>query len=240
MTSPNTLRETFQHAWLKAFHREEELKKIDAINESDFWALKDVSFAMNSGEILGVIGNNGSGKSTLLKILSRITEPTGGEAVIRGRVSSLLEVGTGFHPDLTGRENVFLNGAIIGMGRKEIIRQFDAIASFAEIGRFIDTPVKRYSSGMYVRLAFAIAAHLDPDVLMIDEVLAVGDASFQKKCLQKSHDVAHSGKTVIIVSHDLGVIQQLCHRAIHLDQGRVIADGPAKDVLASYQTRCAA
>lgn len=240
VTSPNTLRDAIQSAWLKAMNRGDELGKIDGNEDQDLWALFDVSFTMKAGEILGIIGNNGSGKSTLLKILSRITEPTSGKAVIRGRVSSLLEVGTGFHPDLTGRENIFLNGAIIGMKRREILQNFDAIVAFAEMERFIDTPVKRYSSGMYVRLAFAIAAHLDPDVLMIDEVLAVGDANFQKKCLQKSHDVSVSGKTVLIVSHDLGVIQYLCHRVLHLHEGKIIADGRPADVISNYQTRCAA
>ncbi|MBI3295341.1 MAG: ABC transporter ATP-binding protein [Deltaproteobacteria bacterium] len=238
--TPTTLRDAFQKAWLRALRREEELTPIGGGPELEFWALKDVSFTMKSGEILGIIGNNGSGKSTLLKILSRITEPTEGQAILKGRVSSLLEVGTGFHPDLTGRENIFLNGAIIGMNRREIFNQFDAIVSFAEMERFIDTPVKRYSSGMFVRLAFAIAAHLNPDVLMIDEVLAVGDANFQKKCLQKSHDVSRSGKTVIFVSHDLGVVRHLCHRVICLDHGQVVGDGSPGDIIGDYQKRCAA
>jgi lipopolysaccharide transport system ATP-binding protein len=198
------------------------------------WALRDVSFEVSEGDVIGIIGSNGAGKSTLLKILSRITGPTEGSAVIRGRVGSLLEVGTGFHPELTGRENIFLNGAIIGMTRSEIARKFDEIVDFAEVARFIDTPVKRYSSGMYLRLAFAVAAHLEPEILIVDEVLAVGDAAFQKKCLGKMGDVAHEGRTVLFVSHNMDAIQRLCTHGILLEEGRVAAHGPIVDVVARY------
>jgi lipopolysaccharide transport system ATP-binding protein len=200
----------------------------------EFWALKDVSFEIEPGEVIGVIGRNGAGKSTLLKILSRITEPTCGRAEVRGRVGCLLEVGTGFHPELTGRENIYLNGSILGMSRHEIARKFDEIVAFAEMERFLDTPVKRYSSGMYVRLAFAVAAHLELEVLLVDEVLAVGDLDFQKKCLQKMGTIARGGRTVLLVSHNLGVIHRLCDRAILLFQGGVRAVGPAADVIESY------
>lgn len=204
----------------------------------EFWALKDVSFQINQGEVVGIIGRNGAGKSTLLKILSRITEPTTGRVELNGRVASLLEVGTGFHPELTGRENIFLNGAILGMTRTEIKRKFDEIVGFAEIEKFLDTPVKRYSSGMYVRLAFSVAAHLDPDVLIVDEVLAVGDAAFQKKCLGKMQDVAsQNGRTVLFVSHNMGVISSLCTRAILLDQGSTVESGePAAVILRYYSS----
>jgi lipopolysaccharide transport system ATP-binding protein len=187
----------------------------------EFWALRDVSFEVKRGEVLGVIGPNGAGKSTLLKILSLITEPTRGRAVLRGRVASLLEVGTGFHPELTGRENIFLNGAILGMTRTEIKSKFDEIVAFADVGRFLDTPVKRYSSGMYVRLAFAVAAHLEQEILAIDEVLAVGDAEFQKKCIGKMSDVAKGGRTVLFISHNMHAIEKLCQRVLHLDRGRL-------------------
>jgi lipopolysaccharide transport system ATP-binding protein len=200
----------------------------------DFWALRDVSFTVAPGEVVGLVGRNGAGKSTLLKLLSRITEPTEGRAVLRGRVASLLEVGTGFHPDLTGRENIFLNGAILGMKRAEIVRKFDEIVEFSEIAGFLDTPVKRYSSGMYVRLAFAVAAHLEPEILVIDEVLAVGDAAFQKKCLGKMQDVATHGRTVLFVSHNLAAVQTLCPRAVMLEAGKVTATGPTAAVLAQY------
>ena len=182
----------------------------------ELWALKDVSFEIKRGEVTGVIGRNGAGKSTLLKILSRITEPTEGRVTIKGRVASLLEVGTGFHPELTGRENIFLNGAILGMTKREIKAKFDEIVAFAEVEKFLDTPVKRYSSGMYVRLAFAVAAHLEPEILIVDEVLAVGDAQFQKKCLGKMQDVSQDGRTVLIVSHNMAMIRSLCSRAIVL------------------------
>jgi lipopolysaccharide transport system ATP-binding protein len=200
----------------------------------DFWALRDVSFAVARSEVLGIIGRNGAGKSTLLKILSRITEPTTGRVTLDGRVASLLEVGTGFHPELSGRENIFLNGAILGMTREEIRRKFDSIVAFAEVERFLDTPVKRYSSGMYVRLAFAVAAHLEPDILIVDEVLAVGDAEFQKKCLGKMQEVSRGGRTVLFVSHNMTAVQALCGTAIWLDQGRVAAQGPAQEVVARY------
>ncbi len=199
-----------------------------------FWALQDVSFEVKHGEVLGVIGRNGAGKSTLLKILSRITEPTTGRANIHGRVGSLLEVGTGFHPELTGRENIYLNGAILGMKKAEIQRKFDEIVAFSEVGKFIDTPVKHYSSGMYVRLAFAVAAHLEPEILIIDEVLAVGDVSFQNKCLGKMEDVASEGRTVLFVSHNMGAIANLCTSAMWLDNGRVVARGDVADTVGEY------
>ncbi|HET6573940.1 MAG TPA: polysaccharide ABC transporter ATP-binding protein [Fimbriiglobus sp.] len=199
-----------------------------------FWALKDVSFEVNRGEVVGIIGRNGAGKSTLLKVLSRITEPTEGEADIHGRVGSLLEVGTGFHPELTGRENVYLNGAILGMRRSEIGRKFDEIVSFAEVEKFIDTPVKHYSSGMYTRLAFAVAAHLEPEILIVDEVLAVGDAQFQKKCLGKMGDVARGGRTVLFVSHNMQAVGQLTTSVVMLEQGRVVFQGPTPEGVAKY------
>ncbi|NQW47097.1 MAG: ABC transporter ATP-binding protein, partial [Planctomycetes bacterium] len=201
-----------------------------------FWALRDVSFEVRRGEVLGIIGRNGAGKSTLLKILSRITEPTEGRIRLRGRVASLLEVGTGFHPELSGRENVFLNGAILGMTKAEIKAKFDEIVAFSEVEKFLDTPVKHYSSGMYVRLAFAVAAHLDPEILIIDEVLAVGDAQFQKKCLGKMKDVAAGGRTVIVVSHQMTTITGLCDRGIMLRRGSVIFDGPAAEAALHYQS----
>jgi lipopolysaccharide transport system ATP-binding protein len=204
-----------------------------------FWALKDVSFDVNRGEVVGIIGRNGAGKSTLLKIFSRITEPTAGEVDLRGRVGSLLEVGTGFHPELTGRENIFLNGSILGMKRAEISRQFDAIVDFAEVEKFLDTPVKHYSSGMYTRLAFAVAAHLEPEILIIDEVLAVGDAAFQKKCLGKMGEVARGGRTVLFVSHQMAMVETLCTRAILLEQGRVAMSGGTSEVVRSYLTALA-
>src|SRR4051794_37959089 len=202
----------------------------------EFWALKNVSFEVHRGEVVGIIGRNGAGKSTLLKILSRITEPTEGRIRIKGRVASLLEVGTGFHPELTGRENVYLNGAILGMRGAEIKRKFDEIVAFAEVEKFLDTPVKRYSSGMYVRLAFAIAAHLEPEILVVDEVLAVGDAAFQKKCMGKMHDVAGQGRTVLFVSHNMAAVSNLCQRGIVLNRGRVTFDGSAKEALQVYNT----
>jgi len=201
----------------------------------DFWALKDVSFQIEPGEVVGVIGRNGAGKSTLLKILSRITEPTQGRVTINGRVASLLEVGTGFHPELSGRENIFLNGAILGMTRAEIRRKFDEIVAFAEVERFLDTPVKRYSSGMYVRLAFAVAAHLEPEILIVDEVLAVGDAQFQAKCLGKMENVAKKeGRTVLVVSHNAANLLALCTQGILLQSGSVVCTGPAKEVISRY------
>ena len=203
----------------------------------DFWALRDINFEINAGEIVGIIGRNGAGKSTLLKILSRITEPTTGRITLRGRVASLLEVGTGFHPELTGRENVFLNGAILGMTRREIQRKFDEIVAFSEVERFLDTPVKRYSSGMYVRLAFAVAAHLEPEILIVDEVLAVGDAEFQKKCLGKIDDVSRrEGRTVLFVSHNIAAVRALCSRALYLRDSRIAGDSDAETITQAYLT----
>jgi lipopolysaccharide transport system ATP-binding protein len=204
----------------------------------EFWALKDVSFEVKEGEVLGIIGRNGAGKSTLLKILSRITEPTEGRVVLRGRVASLLEVGTGFHPELTGRENIFLNGAILGMTRREIAGKFDEIVTFAGIEKFLDTPVKRYSSGMYVRLAFAVAAHLEPEILVVDEVLAVGDTEFQSKCLGKMDEVSRQqGRTVLFVSHNLAAIAEMADRALLLDAGSVAVDGSVSDTISSYLSK---
>lgn len=215
--------------WLKKQNR-----NVNAGRE-EFWALKDVSFEVKRGEVVGIIGRNGAGKSTLLKILSRITEPTIGRISIKGRVASLLEVGTGFHAELTGRENIFLNGAILGMSKAEIKRKFDEIVAFSEIEQFLDTPVKRYSSGMYVRLAFAVAAHLEPEILIVDEVLAVGDAAFQKKCLGKMQEVARSeGRTVLFVSHNIAAVLQLTSRAVVLDKGRVRFHGPTEEAVAQY------
>ena len=212
-----------------------QLKRLRGRRSGDFiWALKDISFEIKQGEVVGLIGRNGAGKSTLLKVLSRITEPTAGRAVIHGRVGSLLEVGAGFHPELTGRDNIYLNGAILGMRRQEITRRFDEIVSFAEVGRFLDTPVKRYSSGMYVRLAFAVAAHLEPEILLIDEVLAVGDASFQDKCLGKMGDVARSGRTVLFVSHNLGAVKRLCRNSLWIDKGHLMSFGRSDAVIGSY------
>lgn len=209
------------------------VQQARARNE-EFWAIKDISLEIQAGEVVGVIGRNGAGKSTLLKVLSRITEPTRGRIRLRGRVASLLEVGTGFHPELTGRENIFLNGAILGMGRAEIRRKFDEIVSFAGVEKFLDTPVKRYSSGMYVRLAFAVAAHLEPEILVIDEVLAVGDAGFQQKCLGKMNDVAKAGRTVLFVSHNMPAVQALCTRGISLEGGSVVVDGTPRAAVEQY------
>ena len=207
---------------------------IAAGSATTLWALKDISFEIKQADIVGLIGRNGAGKSTLLKILSRITEPTTGRIEIIGRIGSLLEVGTGFHPELTGRENIFLNGAILGMSRKEINRKFDEIIDFAEIEKFIETPVKRYSSGMYVRLVFAVAAHLEPEILLVDEVLAVGDAAFQRKCLGKMSTIAGEGRTVVFVSHNMSAIQTLCTRGIYLDEGKVELDGDISRVVSYY------
>lgn len=222
----DTLKRPFQRS---GKDRQNELAQIE-----HFWALKDVSFEIQPGEVVGVIGRNGAGKSTLLKILSRITAPTRGRISVQGRLASLLEVGTGFHPELSGRENIFLNGAILGMSRKEVARKFDEIVEFAEVEKFIDTPVKRYSSGMYVRLAFGVAAHLEPEILIIDEVLAVGDAKFQKRCLGKMKDVASQGRTVLFVSHNMLAVQRLCDRAIWLSSGQVKADGHVNEVVGNY------
>lgn len=204
------------------------------VSADRFWALNDVSFDVKPGEVVGIVGRNGAGKSTLLKILGRITEPTSGRAAIRGRVGSLLEVGTGFHPELTGRENIFMNGSILGMSRREIAKEFDAIVDFAETEKFLEMPVKRYSSGMYVRLAFAVAAFLQPEILLVDEVLAVGDAGFQKKCLGRMRDVAKQGRTVLFVSHNMAAVRALCSRAILLDGGRVARQGDAGEIVAAY------
>jgi lipopolysaccharide transport system ATP-binding protein len=208
-----------------------------AANGSTLWALRDVSFDVTPGEVVGVIGHNGAGKSTLLKILSRVTEPSSGRAVMRGRLGSLLEVGTGFHPELSGRENVFLSGIILGMSRRDIVKKFDEIVAFAEIEQFLDTPVKRYSSGMYVRLAFAVAAHLEPEILVVDEVLAVGDVAFQKKCLQRMQDAGREGRTILFVSHNLAALQLLCRRGIVLERGQLVADGPVAESTAYYLRR---
>ena len=233
-----TFRETLTNAFAAPFRRT--LSMLQGTNghvsegENEIWALKDVSFKVKRGEVVGIIGRNGAGKSTLLKILSRITEPTVGFAEIHGRVGSLLEVGTGFHGELSGRENIYLNGAILGMRKTDIDRRFDEIVTFAEVQKFIDTPVKRYSSGMYLRLAFAVAAHLEPEILIVDEVLAVGDASFQKKCLGKMGAVAKQGRTVLFVSHNMTAIKSLCSRAILLEGGRVAIDGNVDEVVNSY------
>ena len=224
-------RQNFREALLSAaaapFRRLSAEERTRRSQAERFWALRGVSFDVHPGEVIGIIGRNGAGKSTLLKILSRIVEPTTGRAVLRGRIASLLEVGTGFHPELSGRENIFLNGAILGMRHAEIRRRFDEIVEFAEIERFLDTPVKRYSSGMYVRLAFSVAAHLEPEILVVDEVLAVGDAVFQKKCLGKMQDVTRGGRTVLFVSHNLAAVASLCPRVVHLDHGTVVFDGPS-------------
>ena len=228
----DNLRDMLHHSARKLWRR---LRWGTGFAREEFWALRDVSFSVNQGEVVGIIGRNGAGKSTLLKILSRITEPTTGRVRLRGRVASLLEVGTGFHPDLTGRENIFLNGAILGMGRAEIRRKFDEIVAFAEVEKFMDTPVKRYSSGMYVRLAFAVAAHLEPEILVVDEVLAVGDTMFQRKCLGKMEEVAKTdGRTVLFVSHNTAAVQNLCRRALLLESGRLVFQGDTSDALAHY------
>lgn len=228
-----SFREMLTGALATPFRRLRRLQGERAEGES-FWALKNIDIDIKVGDVVGVIGRNGAGKSTLLKILSRITDPTEGKVEIRGRVSSLLEVGTGFHPELTGRENIFLNGAILGMSRREILNKFDEIVAFAEVERFLDTPVKRYSSGMYVRLAFAVAAHLEPEILVVDEVLAVGDATFQKKCLGKMQDVGQEGRTVLFVSHNMGAIRSLCQRAICLHQGSVAIDDTVDAAIEYY------
>jgi lipopolysaccharide transport system ATP-binding protein len=228
----DSLRDTLHHKARQLWRR---YRWGTRFEREEFWALRDVSFAVQPGEVVGIVGRNGAGKSTLLKILSRITEPTAGKITLRGRVASLLEVGTGFHPDLTGRENIYLNGAILGMQRAEIRRKFDEIVAFAEIERFLDTPVKRYSSGMYVRLAFAVAAHLEPEILIVDEVLAVGDMAFQKKCLGKMQSVAQGeGRTVLFVSHNIHAVRQLCRTGVLLGEGRLKAHGPVAKVLDAY------
>jgi lipopolysaccharide transport system ATP-binding protein len=229
-----SLRETISDMMRAPFRKLVAHGPDPAIDERDLWALRDVSLELREGEVLGVIGRNGSGKSTLLKILSRITRPTEGEAEIRGRVGSLLEVGAGFHPELTGRENIFLNGAVLGMARREVARKFDEIVEFAECSRFLDTPMKHYSSGMYLRLAFAVAAHLEVDILLLDEVLAVGDAVFQKKCLGKIGETAGQGRTILFVSHNMLAVDNLCTRAICLHEGRVVLEGPPASVTSRY------
>lgn len=242
--SAGTLRDDVQRWWHRVRRLPDPMARVDANKhaarvrnvEADetLWALRNVSFEVYRGEVLGIIGRNGAGKSTLLKLMSRVTAPTQGSIRVRGRIASLLEVGTGFHPELTGRENIFLNGAILGMTKAEVLSRLDEIIAFSEIDNFIDTPVKRYSSGMYVRLAFAVAAHLDPDILIVDEVLAVGDAAFQKKCLGKISSVANDGRTVLFVSHNMTAIATMCRRAMMLHRGQVIADGKTDEVIEKY------
>jgi lipopolysaccharide transport system ATP-binding protein len=233
-----TIREALVDSVLSPFRRlNGNAGGSNEVEDSYIWALKDVSFEVQPGEVLGVIGRNGAGKSTLLKILSRITEPTEGRVNVRGRVASLLEVGTGFHPELTGRENIYLNGAILGMTKAEIDRKFDEIVAFSEVEKFIDTPVKRYSSGMYVRLAFAVAAHLEPEILLVDEVLAVGDLAFQKKCLGKMNQVSRTGRTVLFVSHNMAAIKSLCNQALLFDAGGVACEGSVDRVVDTYVQR---
>ncbi len=227
-----TLRDELAEGFRKLWHG-----KLGQSQVEEFWALKDINFDIYPGEVVGIIGRNGAGKSTLLKILSRITPPTTGEAILYGRVGSLLEVGTGFHPELTGRENIFLSGAILGMSRAEIRKKFDEIVAFAEVEKFIDTPVKRYSSGMYVRLAFGVAAHLEPEILIVDEVLAVGDAQFQKKCLGKMGEVAKGGRTVLFVSHQLGSVTQLCSKAMLLSKGSIAKQGDTQQIIDYYLSK---
>ena len=246
-TGYKTLRETIADAcWAPMRRIGSRKSKVESqksegsaarLKGEEFWALRDVSFEVQPGEVVGIIGRNGAGKSTLLKILSRITEPTNGRIELRGRVGSLLEVGTGFHPELTGRENIYMNGSILGMSRREIVRKFDEIVAFAEIDEFLDTPVKRYSSGMYVRLAFAVAAHLEPEILIVDEVLAVGDAAFQDKCIRKMQQVSTHGRTVLFVSHNMVAVQALCCRGVILEHGKVILNGTAKAAVAAYHER---
>jgi lipopolysaccharide transport system ATP-binding protein len=232
--SRDGLRHVIQSALASPFKWFKKRRTDAKLSKEEFWALRDVSFEIEKGDTVGIIGRNGAGKSTLLKILSRITHPTAGQVTLNGRVASLLEVGTGFHQELTGRENIFLNGAILGMTRAEIRRKFDEIVAFAEVDRFLDTPVKRYSSGMYVRLAFAVAAHLEPEILIVDEVLAVGDAAFQKKCLGKMGEAAKGGRTVLFVSHNMPAVQTLCRKAIYLDRGKVKESGDVSEVTATY------
>ncbi|MBA4149461.1 MAG: ABC transporter ATP-binding protein [Verrucomicrobia bacterium] len=235
----NTLRDHIRHSvdslkQIVTGRKQASGKQRNGNSEDCLWALKDVSFDVFAGDVVGVVGRNGSGKSTLLKTLSQITEPTAGEIRVKGRIASLLEVGTGFHPELSGKENIFLNGAILGMSRSEIRAKFDEIVEFSEVQKFLDTPVKRYSSGMYVKLAFAVAAHLEPEILVVDEVLAVGDIQFQKKCLGKMADVSRSGRTILFVSHNLAAVQKLCTRAILLEQGNLTFDGSTSDCITKY------
>ena len=235
-----TFREQITHHFHNFYSRTKQLVTGQQVVEGDeieeFWALQDLNFEIKQGDRLGIIGKNGAGKSTLLKLLSRITEPTTGNIAIKGRVASLLEVGTGFHQELTGRENIYLNGAILGMSRSEIKKKFDEIVNFSGVEKFLDTPVKRYSSGMYVRLAFAIAAHLEPEILIVDEVLAVGDAEFQEKCIGKMDEVGRSGRTILFVSHQMGLIAQLCNRAMLLDKGKLQYEGKVEDVISLYNS----
>jgi lipopolysaccharide transport system ATP-binding protein len=240
--SHRALYKDLQSGWARFRGREDPNLPVSGVAQFDsssdsadhFWAIQDINFDVKQGEVLGIIGKNGAGKSTLLKIMSRVTTPTRGQIKIKGRVASLLEVGTGFHPELTGRENIFLNGAILGMTKDEIKKKFDEIVGFAEIEKFIDTPVKRYSSGMYVRLAFAVAAHLDTDIMVVDEVLAVGDATFQRKCFGKMNDVASRGRTVLFVSHNMSAINRLCTRALYLRKGGLAGDGPVEPIVEGY------
>lgn len=239
-----TLSHDLKRWWALARGKEDPYMKVGMVNdrtkkaESEYaWALKNVNFEIEQGDTLGIIGKNGAGKSTLLKVLSRVTSPTTGQIKVKGRIASLLEVGTGFHPELTGRENIFMNGAILGMTRKEIARKFDEIVDFAGVELYIDTPVKRYSSGMYVRLAFGVAAHLEPEILIVDEVLAVGDAEFQKKCLGKMGDVASHGRTVIFVSHNMQAVQSLCKKALYMKAGQIVDYGPTDKVINNYLSR---
>ncbi len=232
-----TLRDAIVNAAAAPYRRLKHRGASTGRRTQTMWAMRDISFEVHAGDRVGIIGRNGAGKSTLLKVLTRITHPTEGRAELHGTVGSLLEVGTGFHPELTGRENIYLNGAILGMPRAEVRSKFGRIVEFSEIGKYLDTPVKRYSSGMYVRLAFAVAAHLEPDILVVDEVLAVGDLEFQKKCLGRMGEVAREGRTVLFVSHNMGAISTLCSRAILLEQGRLIADGPTQEVVGTYISR---
>jgi lipopolysaccharide transport system ATP-binding protein len=232
----NSLRDSIAHTVRGMYQRLRHplSPNLEGTELEDFWALKDINFEIKQGDRVGIIGRNGAGKSTLLKILSRITEPTTGKITLNGRVASLLEVGTGFHPELTGRENIYLNGAVLGMTRIEIKKKFDEIVDFSGVEKFLDTPVKRYSSGMYVRLAFAVAAHLEPEILLVDEVLAVGDAEFQKKCLGKMEDVSKEGRTVIFVSHNMGAINKLCNKSFLIENGQIIEEGGSSHVISSY------
>ena len=230
----NTLRDVIASNFRQIFNGQ---KKERSVTKEEFWALRDVSFSIEQGDRVGIVGHNGAGKSTMLKILSKIIEPTTGTVRIRGRVASLLEVGTGFHPELTGRENIYLNGSLLGMSRNEIKKQFDEIVAFAGVEKFLDTPVKRYSSGMYVRLGFAISAHLDPEIMIVDEVLAVGDAEFQKKSLGKMRDNSASGRTIIFVSHNLTAVQALCNKTLYFEKGQLIEQGETNQVIASYLSK---
>lgn len=237
-TIVETLTNKFNKYVSKIRHPFDKTRQVSYDHYEEFWALKDVSMQVQEGDRVAIIGRNGSGKSTLLKLLSRITDPTEGKITIRGRVTSLLEVGTGFHPELSGRENIFLNGAILGMKKHEIKRKFDEIVAFSEVEKFLDTPVKRYSSGMYTRLGFSIAAHLDPDLLIIDEVLSVGDAPFQKKCLQKLNELGRTGRTVLFVSHDVGAVSALCNKGIYLENGQVQVSGDIELCVSKYMPKC--